>query len=181
MREASISIAIGCALWSLAASALAFGFGRASSPTALGQNLSFTTVVRVEPNEDLVAECVAAEVLSGDYRLAPQALRVSIEPSANAGERLLRIASNVAIDEPVVTLTLTLGCVNRISRKFVVFIDPPSVNLAQSSIVESSPAEPPRAEPAVPAPIPLAVLGAPTGLTSAPPGSAAAAPAPRRP
>lgn len=146
MRRASSTLAFGALLMLVAASAQGFGFGRASSPTVLGQNLNFTTVVRIEPDESLVPECIVAEVTSGDNRLATQSVRVNVEAGGAASERLIRVTSTVRIDEPVVTVTLTLGCTNRISRRFVAFIDPPSVSLAQSSIVESSPAEPPKPE-----------------------------------
>ena len=171
MRRASITLAFGSLLWIATGAAQGFGFGRASSPTVLGQNLNFTTVVRIEPDESLVPECVVAEVISGDNRLAAQSVRVSVEPGGTPSERLLRVTSTVRIDEPVVTVTVTLGCTNRISRKFVAFIDPPSVSLAQSSIVESSPAEAPRADSSPSAP---AVAVAQASPTTVAPGAAAA-------
>ena len=167
MRRASLTLAFGSLLWLATGAAQGFGFGRASSPTVLGQNLNFTTVVRIEPDESLVPECIVAEVISGDNRLAPQSVRVSVEPGGTSSERLLRVTSTVRIDEPVVTVTLTLGCTNRISRKFVAFIDPPSVNLAQSSIVESSPTEPPRAD-AGSAPAVAVAQASPTTVTPVP-------------
>jgi cell division protein ZapA (FtsZ GTPase activity inhibitor) len=175
MRRASIPLALGCALWFIAVSAQAFGFGRASSPTVLGQTLNFTATVRVEPDEALAPECVTAEVMMGDSRLPPQVLSVGVEPGYAAGERLVRVTSTVNIDEPIVTVTISVGCTQRISRKFVAFIDPPSVSLAQSSIVESSPVETPRAPPPASAPT-LAPAASP-----APAARAVAAAAPRKP
>lgn len=171
-------MALGCALWLVAASAQAFGFGRGSSPTVLGQTLNFTAVVRLEPDEALAPECVAAEVMLGENRVSATALRVSVEPGQTPGERLVRVTSSAVVDEPVVTVTVTLGCAQRISRKFVAFIDPPSVNLAQSSIVESSPVEAPRAQPAASAPL---VVPAPAAAAPAGPPPVAIASAPRKP
>ena len=179
MRRASYPLAFGTLLCLAAGAAQGFGFGRASSPTVLGQNLNFTTVVRVEPDETLVPECIVAEVMSGDNRLAAQSVRVSVEPGGTATERLLRVTSTVSIDEPVVTVNLTLGCTNRISRRFVAFIDPPSVNLAQSSIVESSPSEPARAD-ATSTPAVAVAQASPTTVTPAR-RAAPAAPAKSRP
>ncbi len=174
MRRALIPSALGCALLFLAASAQAFGFGRGSSPTVLGQALNFTAVVRVEPDEALAPECVAAEVMLGENRVPAPALTVAIEPGNSAGERLVRVTSTQIVDEPVVTVTITLGCAQRISRKFVAFIDPPSVSLAQSSIVESTSAEPSRAQPAASAPAPSPVTVA--AAAPAAPASAAVLP-----
>ena len=175
MRRALIPLALGCALWLVAASAQAFGFGRGSSPTVLGQTLNFTAVVRVEPDEALGPECVGAEVMLGENRLPTQALSVTVEPGQTAGERLVRVTSAAIVDEPVVTVTITLGCAQRVSRKFVAFIDPPSVSLAQSSIVESSPVETPRAPPAASA----QAVAAPSQIAAAP-SAATAASAPRK-
>ncbi len=171
MHRASIPLATGCALWLVAASVQAFGFGRASTPTTLGQPLNFTTLVRVEPDESLVPECVSAEVIAGDVRLQPSGVRIAIEAGAGATERIVRVTTTAPIDEPVVTVTVTLGCASRISRRFVAFIDPPSVSLAQSSIVESTSVETPRQEPAASAPV---VVAAPAPSSAAPKAAAAA-------
>ncbi len=175
MRRALIPLVLGCALWLVAASAQAFGFGRGSSPTVLGQPLNFTAVVRVEADEALAPECVGAEVMLGENRLPTPAVGVTVEPGQVAGERLVRVTSAAIVDEPVVTVTITLGCAQRVSRKFVAFIDPPSVNLAQSSIVESSAVEVPRVQPAASAP---GIAPEPGATAAAPP--VAIAPAPRK-
>ena len=175
MRRALIPLALGCALWLVSASAQAFGFGRGSSPTVLGQPLNFTAAVRVEPDEALAPECVSAEVMLGENRLPTAALSVTVEPGQIAGERLVRVTSAAIVDEPVVTVTITLGCAQRVSRKFIAFIDPPSLSLAQSSIVESSPVETPRAAPAASAP-----AAAPPSQVAAAPSVASTASAPRK-
>lgn len=133
MRAVSTLSAIGVALWLIAPSAHALGFGRISNATQLGQPLNFAAAVRLDGDESLPRECVSADVVSGDNRLQPGQVRATLEGSAGATDRSVRVTSTTAIDEPVVTVTVTLGCAAKISRTFVLFVDPPMVNLAQAT------------------------------------------------
>ena len=47
------------------------------------------------------------------------------------------------MDEPIVTVNVTVGCLSKVSRQFVVFLDPPLLRLAQSGAAET-PALPPQ-------------------------------------
>ncbi len=134
MRRASLSLPlalVGCAVLCMAGPAQALGFGRSINASYLGQPLNFAATVRLEADEVLPRECVSAEVQSGDNKLPPVALRITVEPGANAGERLIRVSTQIQIDEPVVTITVTAGCLPRLTRTFVTLMDPPGLNLAQ--------------------------------------------------
>ena len=134
MRRATLSLPlalVGCAVLCTAGPAQALGFGRSINASYLGQPLNFAAAVRLEADEVLPRECVAAEVQSGDNKLPPVALRITVEPGASASERLIRVSTQVQIDEPVVTITVTAGCLPRLTRSFVTLMDPPGLNLAQ--------------------------------------------------
>jgi pilus assembly protein FimV len=138
MRRASLSLPlafIGCAVLCAAGPAQALGFGRSINASYLGQPLNFAATVRLEADEALPRECVSAEVQSGDNKLPPAALRVTVEPGASANERLIRVSTQSQIDEPVVTITVTAGCLPRLTRSFVTLMDPPGLNLAQGGAV----------------------------------------------
>jgi pilus assembly protein FimV len=139
MRAVSTLTAIGAALWFAATSAHALGFGRVSNATQLGQPLNFAAAVRLEADESLPRECVFAEVFSGENRLQPGQIHVTLEGAADAQERSVRVTSTAVIDEPVVNVTVTLGCTAKVSRKFVAFIDPPLGALPQVASAESLP------------------------------------------
>ena len=132
MRAVSTFFAIGAVLWLVASSAHALGFGRISNATQLGQPLNFAAAVRLDGDETLPRECVSADVVSGDNKLVPGQVLATLEGSAADTERSVRVTTTTVIDEPVVTVTITLGCTSKVSRKFVLFIDPPMVNLAQA-------------------------------------------------
>ena len=90
-------------------SADAVGFGRSSHTTLLGQTLDLVVPVTADGTEQLTSECVSAEVLVGDTRVAPSAVRSRLEWVADSGARVLRVSSSVRIDEPVVTVTVIVG------------------------------------------------------------------------
>lgn len=170
-----------------AGAAQAIGFVRADAGASLGSFLSFPVTVRLAADEALAAPCVSAEVIQGEQRIAPSNVRIVVEASDVPDERIVRVTTRVAIEEPVVTVIATLGCINKIERHFTVFADPPLVTLAQAAPVE---APRPVEAPAAPAVTPPAAASAPqspaTGAAStdrvappAPPRRAARPPAPR--
>jgi pilus assembly protein FimV len=148
MRATVSALAFGAALWLTAGSAQAMGFGRVVNATQLGQALNFSASVRLETDETLPRECVSAEVFSGDNKVQPSQVRVTLEGAAESSERTVRISTASLIDEPVVTVNVTIGCTAKVTRRFVAFIDPPVLNLAQAGATDA-PAAPQRAESAL--------------------------------
>ena len=147
MRSASRSIGAGVALALATSSVMALGFGRIANSTVLGQPLNFTVPLRFDADEFVAVECVAVEVFSGDNKIAPSSVHISLEPSGDPSAPRLHVTTSALIDEPIVSLTVGVGCPVRLSRKFIAFIDPPMVVLAQAA----PPPEPPVESPAAPA------------------------------
>ncbi len=132
MPKPTIVTVLGVLLALAAAQAMAIGFGRMNNATVLGQRLDFSVPLQLDAGQSVTPECVTVEVLSGEFRVAPSAVNVAIVPGREANERLIRIATHSAIDEPVVTVTVQIGCGNPMTRKFVAFIDPPTIELARA-------------------------------------------------
>lgn len=147
----------------------AIGFARAPSTVALGAPLNFPIGVQMDVDESLIANCVAVEVQQGELRVPPSSVRVAIEPGATTDERVVRVTTGVAIEEPLVSITASLGCVNKIERRFTVFADPPLVTMAATP-----PPPPPPPAASEPAAAPA------TTAMAAPPAASAAAPAAER-
>ena len=176
MRRASTHYTIGSMLWVAVATAEAIGFGRVSNSTSLGQPLNFEATVRLGADEVLTPECVFAEVFSGDNKLVQPLVRVQLD-SGEGSERKVRVRTSSVIDEPVVTVLLTLGCDNKTTRRFVAFIDPPSMALAQAAVpVESVPAAPSGDAASAPAAIATRPAAEPAGAGAAPTASAQQSP-----
>jgi len=104
---------------------MAVGFGRVVNATTLGQPLDITVPVSADPTEQITVECVSAEVIVGDSVLPPPAVHLRLDPSSDSAVQRLRIQSSVRIAEPVLNVTVSAGCASRVSRQFVVFVDPP--------------------------------------------------------
>jgi pilus assembly protein FimV len=112
----------------------AIGFGRAPQSAVLGQPLSFTIELRLEPGETVSGDCVAAEVTLGDQRLPPAAVRTVLD-DRGAGSAVIRITTSASVDEPVVAVSLSAGCTSQISRRFVLLADPPESQPAAPMIL----------------------------------------------
>ena len=169
MHAVSTLTAIGTALCIAASSAHALGFGRVSNATQLGQPLNFAAALRLEPDEFLSRECVSAEVQSGDNKLQAGQIRTTLEAGPEPSERSVRITTSAIIDEPVVTVSVTIGCTSKITRRFVAFIDPPAVHLAEGGAAPA--ALPPQRNDSQVAPIVTIVQGEnPVAATPTRPG-----------
>lgn len=142
MRPAFTLSALGAALLLATSPAQSIGFGRVANGTQLGQRLNFSATVQLAPNEILPHECVAAEVSSGENKLQPGQVRVALEGPNGSRDRSVRVTSTSIIEEPVVTVRVTLGCTSKVSRTFVTFVDPPLIYAAHAG-PEAPSAEPP--------------------------------------
>jgi hypothetical protein len=124
---------------SAATLASAAGFDGGGSAAVLGQPLAFVTQVRLDPGQSLEPQCVTAEVMAGERMLPSSEVRASIESQADGGARI-RVATTSAMQEPVIDIRLTVGCAVRVSRNFIVLVDPPDSSAAAAAAVAAVPA-----------------------------------------
>ena len=115
----------------------AVGFGRVTPNAVLGQPLAMVVPIRLDQGEQLYAECIQAEVVSGDSTLPSSQVRVSVSPTANPAEWNARISTTAPLLEPVVEVSVSAGCEKRFMRRFTALVDPPVMGL--TSPVLSSP------------------------------------------
>jgi pilus assembly protein FimV len=105
-----ISFVVILGLGVVSQSAAALGFGEVRANALLGQPLNLALPVTLAEGETLTSDCVSAEVMSGDSRLAPGTVRARVTQGRDASEAIVRIFSTVAIDEPVINVTVSAGC-----------------------------------------------------------------------
>lgn len=110
--------ACGCLL---AAEAAATTLGRARAAVLIGRPLDVQVPVVLNA-ADGGAPCADAEVFHGDRRI-DRAPVVRWEPAAG-NQGTLRILTSVAVDEPMVTIYLRVGCGQSVTRKFVLLAEP---------------------------------------------------------
>ena len=130
MHRAVSPLAVGLLLGVSMSTAWGLGLGRGSNTSTLGQPLSFSVQVNADVDEILAPECVAAEVFAGDVKLQPPAVTVSLQAGAGLRQATVRVVTTQVIEEPVVTVSVGLGCPQSVSRKFVLFVDPPVIAFA---------------------------------------------------
>ncbi|MBA3598481.1 MAG: hypothetical protein H0W40_14055 [Methylibium sp.] len=139
--------ALALALLAAAQGVGAIGFGRLPDTATLGQPLDLAIPLRVEPGEVLPSNCLTGEVSFADTPQSAGAVSLRLDPAApDAERRVLRLSTVNRVDEPVVTVEITVGCAGRVSRRFTLFADPPLL-LARapppsSTGVEANPASP---------------------------------------
>lgn len=170
------AVSLACA----AAGTLALGFGRAHVGSVMGQPFEGTVSVRIEAGDESPPQCVSADVFYGENRLPEGAVTAGFEAGGGA-ERQVRVRASVPIDEPVVSVYLTVGCNARMTRKWVSFADPPADRSpAAVAAVDSAVAAVPAVR-AVPRPAPARQARPPAAAASqvrAPRRAVAAAAAP---
>ncbi len=108
-------------LTALGSSALTLG--RPRGVIIIGQPLDVTIPLRVDSPEDSGAQCYEADVFHGDARIGGGRVTVGIEPGNSPQDFVLRVRSSAAVDEPVVTVYLRAGCLQRSTRRYVLLAD----------------------------------------------------------
>lgn len=121
----SVLVLALAALWGADVSAM--GIGRPATQSALGQSLNLLFPLQLAPGESIAPECLRAEVLSGETKLPGNLLQLQLVGRTEGEVSAIRLRSAVAIDEPVVTVTLNIGCPQRFTRQFTAFVDPPDL------------------------------------------------------
>ncbi|WP_157572025.1 hypothetical protein [Hydrogenophaga taeniospiralis] len=77
----------------------------------------------LSPGEDIDAQCIQAEVLYGDTRVAAGAVRSTPQRSAPDAGASVRIQSSEPVTEPIVTILVRAGCGTPFTRRYVLLAD----------------------------------------------------------
>ncbi|MEO5736274.1 MAG: hypothetical protein ABIQ82_02320, partial [Variovorax sp.] len=99
--------------------------GRPQGATWIGKPLDLVIPLALENTEKGDGLCLEAEVVQGDARIDDRRVTVSLEPGSSAGGSRLHVRSTVAIEEPVVNVTVRAGCDTRSIRTYVLLADVP--------------------------------------------------------
>ena len=112
---------------------MALSVGSVRANVVLGQPLNLAVPIVLAEGETLTAECASADVTAGEVKVAPGNVRVRVTQGRDASEVILRISSSGVVEEPVITVTLHVGCPTRLSRTLVLLADPPLVTTASAA------------------------------------------------
>jgi pilus assembly protein FimV len=123
--------------------AMALGLGKTLETATLGRPLNFTVALSTDGDDTPIdSRCVKATVLVGERHVPADDIQTRLERQASTGERQIRVITSQPMEEPVVSVTLSIGCPARFTRMFTVFADPPLLT-AQAGHQEPTVAESP--------------------------------------
>ncbi|MDR7304965.1 hypothetical protein [Rhodoferax saidenbachensis] len=113
----------GVVLLCAAMGSSALTLGRARGAAILGQPLELTVPVQFAADEDSTGLCFEADVYYGENRQDSSRVTVTADTPGSGQPIVLRIASRLPVDEPVVTLYVRSACGVKASRKYVLLAD----------------------------------------------------------
>lgn len=126
-------LAWGCA--AISSPAQAISLGKLRGAALLGQALHVTIALQLSAQDEIHALCADAEVFYGENPLDRSRITVRVDPGERGGEPKLQIYASSAVDEPVVTLYVRMGCRQQSTRKYVLLAD--YISEAQTPLVDA--------------------------------------------
>ncbi len=123
---------VGSLLLVAAQCAMALGMGQVRTTSKLGDPLEFSVALSSQSGEALAEDCISADVFSGSSRVPDNMVRLRIDRSASGLPTALHVNTGTRIDEPLARIELAFNCGTSLRRSYVVFIDPPVLQLAQA-------------------------------------------------
>lgn len=109
----------GAMLMGASVSTFAVSLDRMRGTAIVGRPFDVTLVARLGDSEELSALCIEAEVSFGDSLISPARVSTVLAAGSNAREVLVRVRTSPAVDEPVVTVNVREGCLQKNTRKYV--------------------------------------------------------------
>jgi len=148
-KSSVLGVAWLCAIGDSSAMTL----GRARSIALLGQPLELSIPVQFDPEERPSGFCFDADVYFGENKLDSSQITVTTQWMESQSAAQVRVVSRQFIDEPVVTVYLRAGCLQKTTRKYVMLSD-----LATEMAASVAPANVLVRTPALPASVSIATF-----------------------
>ena len=123
----------GPGLWAVAAGASALSLGGGSGAVVLGAPVDLSFELQPDPGTDIASSCVTAKLVAGDNVVGDSKVRVVPLPEVRGRPSGVRVLASIALDEPVLTVTLSAGCVGRVTRTYTFLPDLPTSTPRYSS------------------------------------------------
>lgn len=123
----------GPGLWVVAAGASALSLGSGSGTVVLGSPVDLAFELQPDPGTDVASSCVTAKLVAGDNAVADSKVRVMPLPEVRGRPSGVRVMASIALDEPVLTVTLTAGCAGKTTRTYTFLSDLPTIATRSAS------------------------------------------------
>ncbi|MFM9880860.1 MAG: hypothetical protein ACKVOO_10680 [Burkholderiaceae bacterium] len=156
----------------VATSSQALTLGRTRGVVLIGQPLNLDVLLTLSPGESISALCLEADVFHADTMLPATRVSVTASAGASAQQGLLKIRSQVAVDEPFVMLFVRAGCTEKVTRRYVLLADvasessPPGVTVFPTVVPFSPPPQGPLPTVTIPPPFNVGTASIPSRSNS---------------
>ena len=98
---------VGASLWVVATGVWALSLGGSRGAVVLGAPLDLSFDVQPDPGTDIASACVTARIMAGETAIGDGRVRVTPLPDMRGRPPAVRVQAAIAVDEPVVTVTLS--------------------------------------------------------------------------
>ena len=129
---------LGAGLSVAAAGASALSLGGSRGSVVLGSPVDLSFDVQPDPGSDVASSCVAAHLVAGDTAVSDAKVRVTPLPEMRGRSPAIRVQSGVAVEEPVLTVTISAGCAGKITRTYTFLAELPAVAARSASPLDIS-------------------------------------------
>jgi pilus assembly protein FimV len=116
---------VGTAVLLAMADVHALSLGSARGEAVVGQPLELAFDLAMDAGADVNSACVTAELFYGDTRVDASRVRIVTRQGSQPLQATVQLSSNVAVNEPVVSVLVRAGCSPAISRRFVLLSSSP--------------------------------------------------------
>lgn len=116
----------GAGLWVAAASASALSLGASRGAVVLGAPVDLSFEVLPDPGSDVASSCVTAQLVAGDTLVGSGKVSVTPLPDLRGRPPAVRVQAAFAVDEPVLTVTLSAGCSGKVTRTYTFLAELPA-------------------------------------------------------
>ena len=113
-------------MWAVAAGASALSLGGGSGAVVLGAPVDLSFELQPDPGTDVASSCVTAKLVAGDTVIGDSKVRVVPLPEVRGRPSGVRVLASIALDEPVLTVTLSAGCMGKTTRTYTFLSDLPT-------------------------------------------------------
>lgn len=130
---------------------VALTIGRSRGVALIGRPLDVSIPVTLDNAGQASELCPEADVFQGDTRVDASRVTALVENASGVGATV-RVRSSVAVDEPVVTVYLRLGCNQKNTRRYILLAEEPGDFVPPAAAVAAAP----QAAPVLPVAAPVA-------------------------
>jgi len=124
-----------CVLWAASCAAIALNLGSVQGSPWLGRPLDIRIPAQFSAQDDPQASCITAEVLYGDTLLDAGKVFTRNVPVGLVGNarHVVCVKTSVAVDEPVVSIQLRVGCKEAATKQYVLLAETPPTMTAKTA------------------------------------------------